>query len=172
MVMQAVGRLMSVSGAQFRQIESKRSITWNRRLRHMMSDDRVSNDLKCAGLMEYFTSAFTNQWFCCKQLSVLLTVLEQFVRDSMNISIFGTFRVELLVLLFDRILDLHNIELIQMTLSAHENAAFIARIGWLNIFNPCKPEGYRQFDLTKYDERQVTKILVLLSVAEKGENCK
>jgi hypothetical protein len=41
----------------------------------------------------------------------------------------------------------------------------------LNIFNPNKPEGVWQFDLQHYDERQVAKILIHLSVVEPGENC-
>eukprot|EP01036_Dinobryon_divergens_P030051 gene30051-39243_t len=44
-------------------------------------------------------------------------------------------------MIFDRIIDIHNFEFINMLLNAEEQAAVYARIGILNIFNPCKPEG-------------------------------
>ena len=44
--------------------------------------------------------------------------------------------------------------------------------GILNIFNPCKPEGGWQLDLMRWEERQVAKMLIHLSVVEPGENCK
>jgi hypothetical protein len=78
-------------------------------------------------------------------------------------------------MIFDRILDLHNFEFINMVLSAEEQAAVYVRIGKynlsdygtisafklvkcigiLNIFNPCKPEGCFVLDLSRWDERQV-----------------
>ena len=42
-----------------------------------------------------------------------------------------------------------------MVLTAKEHAAVLARLGWLAIFNPCKPEGYYELDLTRWEERQV-----------------
>jgi hypothetical protein len=104
--------------------------------------------------------------------SMLLETLEPYVHDVLNTKVFGTFRVEVVVLLFDRIIDLHNFELVMMVLSAPEAAAVHGRIGLLNVFNPCKPEGYREIDMSKWDERQLAKILVHFSIAEKGENSK
>jgi hypothetical protein len=43
------------------------------------------------------------------------------------------YRVELLVMIFDRIVDIHNFEFINMLLNAEEQAAVYARIG---IYNP------------------------------------
>lgn len=43
--------------------------------------------------------------------------------------------------------------------------------GILNIFNPCKPEGGWQLDLMRWEERQVAKMLIHLSVVEPGDNC-
>jgi hypothetical protein len=59
-----------------------------------------------------------------------------------------------------------------MVLNAEEQAALYARLGILNLFNPCKPEAGYSFDLHRWEERQVTKILIHLSVVEPGENCK
>lgn len=54
---------------------------------------------------------------------------------------FGTYRVELIVLLFSRVVDIHNFDLVMSMLVPYEMACVICRLGILNIFNPTKPEG-------------------------------
>ena len=69
-------------------------------------------------------------------------------------------------------------------LSPYEVACVYARLGWLNIYNPCKPEGDRptyecmlplkhspyrttgtcELDLSRREERVVAKILCTLAV--------
>ena len=78
--------------------------------------------------------------------------------------------MELVILLYTRLIDVHNFEFVLMNLNADEHAAVVARIGVLNLFNPWKPEGAVQLDLNRWEERQVAKMLVHLSVVEPGEN--
>ena len=59
----------------------------------------------------------------------IATLLNNIRFASCNKSSFGSYRVEIVVLLFDRIIDLHNFECISMVLNAEEQAAIIARIG-------------------------------------------
>jgi hypothetical protein len=54
---------------------------------------------------------------------------------------FGTYRVELVVLLFSRVVDTHNFDLVLNVLAPYEAACVTCRLGILNIFNPTKPEG-------------------------------
>jgi hypothetical protein len=42
----------------------------------------------------------------------------------------------------------------------------------LNIYNPCYVSGGLQLDLSRWEERQVVKMLIHLSTVEPGENCK
>jgi hypothetical protein len=42
----------------------------------------------------------------------------------------------------------------------------------LNIYNPCNVSGGLQLDLSRWEERQVVKMLIHLSTVEPGENCK
>lgn len=44
------------------------------------------------------------------------------------------------------------------------------RIGILNLFNPMKPEGSYELDLSRRDDRMVVKMLAQLSVVEPGDN--
>jgi hypothetical protein len=65
---------------------------------------------------------------------------------------------------------LHNFELVLKILTPFETACLYCRVGILNIYNPCKPEGAWQLDLSHYDERIVAKTLCLLSTVEPGVN--
>lgn len=83
---------------------------------------------------------------------------------------FGTYRVEVVVNLFHRLVDLHNFELVLSVLTPHEVACVQCRIGLLNILNPMKPEGFHAVDLGSREERVAAKILAALSFVEPGEN--
>ena len=83
---------------------------------------------------------------------------------------FGSYRVDLIVYLFGRIVDLHNFDLVVAVLTPYEVACLNCRIGILNIFNPMKPEGCICLNISRREERIVTKILALLSVSEPGAN--
>lgn len=44
------------------------------------------------------------------------------------------------------------------------------RLGWLNIWNPLKPEGALILDLSRREEKQILRMLILLCSIEPGEN--
>ncbi|KAF0719346.1 Aste57867_1106 [Aphanomyces stellatus] len=83
---------------------------------------------------------------------------------------FGSTRVDAALILFDRILDLYNYSQIFASLTDAEVGQVIYRLGWLNLWSPLMPEMYYELDLTIYEQREVTKILVQLAMDEPGEN--
>ena len=83
---------------------------------------------------------------------------------------FGTYCCELVILLFSRVTDLHNFEIVLSELEPMEVAAVYARIGILNIFNPMKPETSLELNLERQEDRVMTKMIVLLSAEEPGIN--
>jgi len=91
-----------------------------------MTEPRNSNELKCAAILEYFIMITPNYWFYCRHVALLM---DAFRMGSCPNSNMGSYRVELLVVLFDHILDIHNFEFIMMVLNAEEHAAVFARIG-------------------------------------------
>jgi hypothetical protein len=126
--------------------------TWGRRLTEV-KESTGSDEYKASMVLEFFEAELTSLWLYCVHLSILLelfTPIGLAARSSL-----GSYRVELVILLFDRILDLHNFEFVLMVLNAEEQSALYARLGLLNIFNPCKPEGGFAFDLHRWEERQV-----------------
>ena len=81
------------------------------------------------------------------------------------------YRVEVSVNLFNRLVDLHNFDLVLGVLTPYEIIACVqCRIGILHYFNPMKPEGIHTVDLGIRDERLVAKMLAALSYVEPGEN--
>lgn len=82
---------------------------------------------------------------------------------------YSTYRVELIISLFSRIVDLVNFEYVLKELEHFEIAILNFRLGLLNIWSPLKPEGNIYLNLSRYEERQVAKMIVVLNYLEKGE---
>lgn len=143
---------------------------WGHRMYEAVVESTGSDEYKSAAVLEFFESELVPLWLYCKHVALVIECFAPF--GLANRSNMGSYRVELLVMLFDRILDLQNFDLVLMMLNAEEQAALYARIGVLNLFNPSKPEGARAFDLTRWEERQMVKMFVHLSVSEPGDNCK
>jgi hypothetical protein len=94
------------------------------------------------------------------------TLLRDFALDIT----FGSFAVDLLVSLYSRIVDLHNIEFIlDNWLSPEDVGAFVCRVGWLNVFNPMKPVGHWILNMALNEERFVAKCLVATHVIDRGK---
>ena len=55
-------------------------------------------------------------------------------------------------------------------LSPMELASTYCRLGFLNLYNPCKPEGSWELDLSRREERIVAKTLCVLATQEPGDN--
>lgn len=83
---------------------------------------------------------------------------------------FSTFKVELIVVLFPQLVDTINMEIVFMKLTPKERAMVFFRLGYLNVWNPLKPEGGFSLNLMRWEERQVAKVLILLSCIEPGQN--
>lgn len=55
-------------------------------------------------------------------------------------------------------------------LSPSEVACVYCRLGWLNLYNPCKPEGAWELDMSRREERVIAKTLCVLATNEPGDN--
>ena len=99
---------------------------WSKRLYEVMFESNGTEELKSAAIIEFLEIMMSTWYLYCRQLSLFL---EMFHIGSANKSSMGSYRVELIVMWFDHILDLHNFELVLMVLNAEEHAALYARIG-------------------------------------------
>lgn len=107
-------------------------------------------------LVEYFCHI----WIYSRHLGLLIELFE--LGKIKHTKTFGTYRVNLIVGLFDRIIDMHNFELVIRNLSAEETACVYCRLGMLNIWNPMKPDGSWELDISRREERVIVKMLAQL----------
>jgi len=79
-------------------------------------------------------------------------------------------RVELLLACFGTLIDLKHVHRLLGLLTPEEQVECRHRIGVLNLFNPTYPDYFFRFDMSHYEDREAAKILIVLAMAEPGEN--
>jgi len=72
--------------------------------------DDVSDEAKAAQMVDFLISEFSKTFIWCRQLAILVTYFKYGkVRKTEH---FGTYNVELIVALYNRIMDIHNMEIV------------------------------------------------------------
>ena len=128
----------------------------------------VSPNAKAMRISEVLEETFSKVWLRSRHLALILQYFA--FGTTPKADKFGSYQVDLICVLFSRVIDVHNFELVLSLLSAADHAAVICRLGWLNIFNPMKPDGSYELEISRHEERIITKIIVQLSIDEPGEN--
>ena len=119
---------------------------------------------RAARFVDVVQEAFSCVWLRARHVALLLTLLPH-VHEERTPD-FGSYAVELCCVLYSRVLDKHNWDLVLRLLSPREAGILLARLGPLNLFCPCKPEGAVRLDLQQTDERRLFKLFLSLSTAE------
>jgi Ran GTPase-activating protein (RanGAP) involved in mRNA processing and transport len=140
---------------------------WGTRMQEIIRDGRGSDEHKSAALLEYFELELSSYWLECRQIALIVELMAPMGMAAR--SNLGSYRAELVVMLFDRIVDLWNVDLLWQVLNVEEQAALIARIGALNLFIPGKCGGGWSYDLSRWEERQCVKMHIDLSLSEPGQ---
>lgn len=135
----------------------------------LLASKNIPAPSKASKTLEILLDLFEYSYLYARHLEMIMIIFEDYGKLKMS-DHFGTYRVELFVLLFSNVVDIHNIEIVLRRLTAFEVACITARIGILNLFNPMKPEGSIELDLGRRDDRLVVKMLAQLSVVEPGDN--
>ena len=136
------------------------------RLRQLLKSEKITDGAKAARIMENLQDLLGDYWIMAKHLANIVKVFT--VGNAIHTKLFGTYRVELVVSLFSRLIDVHHFDLVARELTGFEMGCLYCRLGWLNIFNTMKPEGAFELALSRWEERQIAKIAVVLSVIEPG----
>ena len=137
------------------------------KIRIILEDTSALTFYKNSILNLLLESLLLSTWLLVKHVIVLLQL---YADGTVLKTSFGTYRIELLIKLFPRILDVYNIEIIYTVLNPEEVVMLIARIGYLNLINPLKIDGYFSLSLSVWEERQVAKMLIYLADEEPGRN--
>ena len=138
------------------------------RFMFMWHHDKVSQHAKALRCVDVMEETLSRVWLTCEQLALLVKVFE--CGKVKRTEKFGTYRCEIVIALFPRLLDIWNFEVINSELTGFEIGCLYARIGWLNLFNPMKPDGGWELDLGEWEQRIMAKMFCQLSVVEPGNS--
>ena len=125
---------------------------------HLCSKLKVNDSLAesrafAVQLNEFLEDLLSTSWLMARQLALLMIILPA---GAMMRCSFASYRTELIIALFGRLVDLHNFELVLSVLTAEEHAMLFARLGFLILTNPIKPDGPIRLNLSVWEQRQVT----------------
>jgi hypothetical protein len=127
-------------------------------------------EAKAARFCDLIEETFSQLWILSRHLAVIVVLFKELFGECGRSEFYGSYVVDVVVLLFARVVDLHNFEVVLGELSAVEVAVVYGRIGILNVFNPLKPEQSMELSLERRDERVVSKMIVSLISNEPGIN--
>ena len=140
---------------------------WTLRYIRVAGSRNNSPNAKAAKILEIVLEEFEFSFIMARHLELMLDLFQEF--GLTRATDFGTYRVELVVGLFGCVVDLHNFEIVMRVLTPFEAACVYCRIGWLHIYNPLKPQGAYELDLSRREERLIMKTLTTLTTHEPGE---
>jgi hypothetical protein len=135
----------------------------------VMASNNVPAVAKAARTLELLVNSFEYYFICARHLEILCIVFDELGQIPCS-EHFGTYRVELVISLFACVVDIHNFEIVMRRLTPYEAGCVLCRLGYLHLYNPMKPEGGYQLDLTRREERIIVKTLAQLATAEPGDN--
>mmetsp|Transcript_23200 Transcript_23200/g.34037 ORF Transcript_23200/g.34037 Transcript_23200/m.34037 type:complete len:1514 (+) Transcript_23200:117-4658(+) len=114
----------------------------------------------------------------CKQLAFIVYRMGQqdpeMLAEGMR-KAYGSTRVEVIVSLFNQIVDLVNLPYVLKLLSPFERGSLVFRLGWLNVWSPLRPDGFYRLRLHNREERQIVRVLIALATegsSDQWKNCR
>lgn len=135
-------------------------------IREMMESNMLEPSVIAMRVLETLQMILAGRFLTSGQLALLV---EKFPDGAERMNEFSTFRVELVIMFFSRVKDVINFDYVLKELDHGECAMLFLRLGWLNLWNPIKPEGCLCLDLSRREERQVIRMLIVLMFLETGE---
>jgi hypothetical protein len=139
------------------------------KLQQLFENPHIHVGAKAHRVIDVLEDVFARSWIFARHLMLIVECFAQFGYYKQT-KYFGTYRVDLVVALFSRVVDVHNFEFVLEVLSPFEVACLYCRLGWLNLYNPCKPCGSWELDMSRREERIIAKTLCCLATHEPGDN--
>lgn len=112
------------------------------------------------------------QSITCRQLAFIfyrMLIQDQEMFNEGMRKAYGSTRVEVFITLYNQISDIINLPIVFKLLTAHEKATIILRLGWLNLWNPLRPNGIYRLRFTNREERQLIRLLIITSLLRTEE---
>lgn len=123
----------------------------------------VKSSHKAQRVNDYIEQTFCRKILLVRQVALIVDKFEK-LGSIVKLEFFSTHRVDMIINLFDRIIDIQNFDIILRLLNSFEKACLYCRLGWLNLFNPLRPDNCYELDLSRFEERRLLKMLLILQV--------
>ena len=160
----------SIDGGLNESAKELRELALSRDLHKFLHSGSVALVSKAARVLSYLEDRLASVWLKARHLALILRMFEE-IGSIDKTEFFGSYRVDLVVAMYSRVIDLHNFEIVMHCLTPFEAGCVYMKIGYLKLFNPLKPEGAYVLDIGRsWEERQIVKMLCGLEVHEPGEN--
>ena len=117
-------------------------------------------------ITEHLLEKLSRIWVSAFHVAIICEALSH----TMAKTKFGSFRVEFIISIFSRIVDLYNMHIVLAVLTPEEHGCLNLRVGVLNLFNPLVLDEHFAFDLSKYESRLIGKVFAAAGQIESGEN--
>lgn len=134
-------------------------------LRKIHESDIIDKEVLAMRTIDALEDALCGRLITASQLVIMVKALPGGTMKKNN---FGTMRVELIVSFFSKVIDLLNFERVLKVLTSHEIGMLMFRIGILNMWSPIKAASYYYLNLARREEKQVARLLLILSHCERS----
>jgi len=126
----------------------------------------VNDSLLTLRLLQCFEDLLADKYLTCSQMSLIIKLFP-FNEQSSSLH-YSTSRVDFIIKFHSRLSDPINFDVVLLlsSLTPNEIAMLQYRLGILNIWSPLKPEGFLYLDLSRREDRQLLRILLVLSLQE------
>ena len=106
---------------------------------------------RALAMLVHLQDIVSTRWFSSEQVQMIASLYPPDTELKLPVNP----RVEILLALHSRTIDLWNYDNVLKMLPADERAELTFRLGVLNVWTPLKPDGPIMLDLTQMEERQV-----------------
>jgi hypothetical protein len=142
------------------------------KFKRLMDSKNVSSCMKARRVIDVLSDVLSRSYLLSRHLALIIDCFRPY-GERKSTEYFGTYNVELIIAFFDKIIDMHNFDFVLCRLTAFEVGCLYCRLGILSIYNPAKPEGGWELNMSRWDERLVAKTLVIyvFSLVQCVPNC-
>ena len=136
-------------------------------LKAIQDNSIIDREIVSIRTIDALEDALAGRYITCCQLAAIIKV---FPGGNLKRNNFGTMRIELIISFYSYLIDIVNFNRVFRLLTPHEMGMLVFRMGWLNIWCPIFADGAFILNFSRYEEKQMIRIFLVLDNLEKSRN--
>ena len=134
-----------------------------KKFQRLIESRTFSVGMKAKRIIEVLQDVLSRSFLMSRHIAIIIDCFRPFGEQKAT-AYFGTYNVELVITFFDKIIDMHNFDVVLNRLTAFEVACLYCRLGILSIYNPAKPEGGWELNMSRWYVRTTQTMLTLYTL--------